>query len=115
MYLLNPEGFRDNVGNKIFTFHYVSIKSQNKQATDEVERNLHSTMYLLNLGMTTHITPLTTFTFHYVSIKSYQSLFTPPSTLLFTFHYVSIKSDVLGSGQVVSPVFTFHYVSIKSR
>ena len=32
------------------------------------------------------------FTFHYVSIKSYQSLITPPSTLLFTFHYVSIKS-----------------------
>ena len=77
----------------VFTFHYVSIKSQREKlkgfvlddlhstmyllnqtflcSLHAIQLYLHSTMYLLNLGAEA-VVPLekNTFTFHYVSIKS---------------------------------------------
>ncbi len=49
MYLLNPDVEDNHVHGNIFTFHYVSIKSDKEEA---------------------HHTDINEFTFHYVSIKS---------------------------------------------
>ena len=58
--------------NKLFTFHYVSIKT----SSDRLQLSLS-----------------VIFTFHYVSIKT--EFFIPYVTLAtaFTFHYVSIKTQ----------------------
>ena len=54
----------------VFTFHYVSIKSNPMIKIFRHVWYLHSTMYLLNLGIYIPFLKLTKFTFHYVSIKS---------------------------------------------
>ena len=56
-----------------FTFHYVSIKSVLLTEIDlEIYKNLHSTMYLLNLTLRyRNRNQAFIFTFHYVSIKSH--------------------------------------------
>ena len=71
MYLLNPGMYIPSLKLIKFTFHYVSIKSIKLLICICPVRNLHSTMYLLNLMgvMGTVLTSI--FTFHYVSIKSY--------------------------------------------
>ena len=67
--------------------HYIS-----RQEFEEF-KNLHSTMYLLNLSaMINACTSTIIFTFHYVSIKSLRCIPTLYRLLRFTFHYVSIKS-----------------------
>ena len=53
-----------------FTFHYVSIKSNNLLSTLFRSRYLHSTMYLLNLECGDDRMHYHLCTFHYVSIKS---------------------------------------------
>ena len=53
-----------------FTFHYVSIKSVFGSGKTLDMTNLHSTMYLLNLGVSQRTRRFLRFTFHYVSIKS---------------------------------------------
>ena len=100
------------------------------------ERNLHSTMYLLNLISAATCVALLSFTFHYVSIKSSAFMSTFLTVFEFTFHYVSIKSLIIYSTpayipdlhstmyllnpsmamsqSVLKSSFTFHYVSIKS-
>ena len=72
MYLLNPDyDDRDSSVIKVFTFHYVSIKSTLKLKTGRpILTDLHSTMYLLNPEQGDKITYELKFTFHYVSIKS---------------------------------------------
>ena len=49
MYLLNRFIDKYNFITKLFTFHYVSIKSDNQNPDYVEKKNLHSTMYLLNL------------------------------------------------------------------
>ena len=111
-------GFLALFAPKIFTFHYVSIKSKSRLITQTTTRlftfhyvsiksfsfiygmccnfNLHSTMYLLNLGLYITDCPIPAeFTFHYVSIKSTLRPYASECILLFTFHYVSIKSKWL--------------------
>ena len=57
----------------IFTFHYVSIKTKRFCKDENIEDNLHSTMYLLKpLAVTGNIFS-SSFTFHYVSIKTSSS------------------------------------------
>ena len=57
------------------------------------QKNLHSTMYLLNRKTTSDANvDIFIFTFHYVSIKSVLSHWLSLSLQPFTFHYVSIKS-----------------------
>ena len=92
MYLLNPDVEDNHVHGNIFTFHYVSIKSAYPLTQCVSEFNLHSTMYLLNLGQNVKSTITTSFTFHYVSIKSSRETFVLTNLEIFTFHYVSIKS-----------------------
>ena len=99
---------------------------------------LHSTMYLLNRGLTKAYRWVHhRFTFHYVSIKSCVCMCSFASLKRFTFHYVSIKSResifyifsfnlylhstmYLLNRFLNTPLdpfyyqFTFHYVSIKS-
>ena len=79
MYLLNRElGHRGVGGLRKFTFHYVSIKSTGVLLIRELpDTDLHSTMYLLNLGSNIKGAFAYVFTFHYVSIKS--NLFQPIS------------------------------------
>ena len=49
MFLLNHLGVGQNTGIKYtFTFHYVSIKSRVAQILLSQNKNLHSTMFLLN-------------------------------------------------------------------
>ena len=78
---------------KLFTFHYVSIKSEMLWAKLNAEIE---------------------FTFHYVSIKSGVSGAKDATIQGFTFHYVSIKSKAAGVSASKVTLFTFHYVSIKS-
>ena len=116
MYLLNQELTRYSLNLGVFTFHYVSIKSNVATAKNPTS---------------------TRFTFHYVSIKSALFTFEFRATGIFTFHYVSIKSEISTvikmqrsylhstmyllnlrqSRQVakLGTLFTFHYVSIKSK
>ena len=49
MYLLNPNLMTVMGTVLTFTFHYVSIKSVVDDNGNVVDKNLHSTMYLLNL------------------------------------------------------------------
>ena len=83
--------------------------------SEQWQRNLHSTMYLLNPG-DDHIKPLT---FYYLHSTMY--LLNPSPCALciihissFTFHYVSIKSHMSMHSSYDHSLFTFHYVSIKS-
>ena len=99
---------------RIFTFHYVSIKTFAKLSAELATAR---------------------FTFHYVSIKTFVNGYCKVLEYLFTFHYVSIKtflqSDksffelnlhstmyllklILPVDLIVTCVFTFHYVSIKT-
>ena len=94
MYLLNPLVPCDFTLTVTFTFHYVSIKS------DE------PVTFKLMFGR---------FTFHYVSIKSLETVASLLGGNAFTFHYVSIKSSTNDSIICIGGIFTFHYVSIKSR
>ena len=48
MYLLNPDKTTEKTEGNIFTFHYVSIKSEIVETAIKARFNLHSTMYLLN-------------------------------------------------------------------
>ena len=71
MYLLNPKPTLTKGNIYKFTFHYVSIKSKKTGEVNHYYSNLHSTMYLLNLGtVLTTVLDTIAFTFHYVSIKS---------------------------------------------
>ena len=46
------------------------LKPIGPETITTLNRNLHSTMYLLKLGPKTSTTQSTIFTFHYVSIKT---------------------------------------------
>ena len=115
MYLLNLTDAEENhIHGNIFTFHYVSIKSDRRYARDcliikftfhyvsiksifDIKTGLggdylHSTMYLLNPVTSSVLSFANAFTFHYVSIKSCPLLCPLSHTTQFTFHYVSIKS-----------------------
>ena len=71
MYLLKLEQDIKSLTSKIFTFHYVSIKTVLFAPMLQSDFNLHSTMYLLKLsGAVGTVTSVATFTFHYVSIKT---------------------------------------------
>ena len=115
MYLLNLNGYGVICTIlKKFTFHYVSIKSIKRKLRPLHQRDLHSTMYLLNRLYITDCPIPAEFTFHYVSIKSITDYSNCKKFLEFTFHYVSIKSDGADHYRHYRPQFTFHYVSIKS-
>ena len=71
MYLLNQIGATITaIDTCLFTFHYVSIKSQTISPQIINQANLHSTMYLLNHVVRENNQTYRLFTFHYVSIKS---------------------------------------------
>ena len=70
MYLLNRYYTILHINHNVFTFHYVSIKSD-MGGTDKIgQADLHSTMYLLNRWGKSTENSVPEFTFHYVSIKS---------------------------------------------
>ena len=94
MYLLNLKWIWETTQRLTFTFHYVSIKSPDKDTSKNTA---------------------TRFTFHYVSIKSTIHIEYHICLLEFTFHYVSIKSDFTLDDYNYLKIFTFHYVSIKSK
>ena len=48
MFLLNPKYSAIFPNLSSFTFHYVSIKSEQRRFSDASKYNLHSTMFLLN-------------------------------------------------------------------
>ena len=73
MYLLNLKSFTHIYDVVLFTFHYVSIKSDFEAVTTAVGN---------------------VFTFHYVSIKSSKITKSKLIIIVFTFHYVSIKSSL---------------------
>ena len=54
-----------------FTFHYVSIKTYDRCRPAHQNSYLHSTMYLLKPAVRITQSQSLTFTFHYVSIKTY--------------------------------------------
>ena len=49
MYLLKLDRITIEFDQILFTFHYVSIKTETDRKDSRVDKNLHSTMYLLKL------------------------------------------------------------------
>ena len=62
--------FVSHVLSGVFTFHYVSIKTNYDTVTLFKIMYLHSTMYLLKLLASVKRNAILLFTFHYVSIKT---------------------------------------------
>ena len=97
-----------------FTFHYVSIKSKIEEVKNKVEKNLHSTMFLLNPTSSFISLVLLDNLHSTMFLLNQQRIYLRYLIAKFTFHYVSIKSSACRSCLSNLCIFTFHYVSIKS-
>ena len=99
-----------------FTFHYVSIKSAKMLHLQKHRYDLHSTMFLLNLSSKWICAIYITYLHSTMFLLNRVRPFCITQTVrVFTFHYVSIKSTSTAKGVIHFRQFTFHYVSIKLK
>ena len=136
MYLFQLSSLYRNLRQHQFTFHYVSISTNDRSSFNDVVINLHSTMYLFQRDNISSPFSSTSFTFHYVSISTlvfrylssaelylhstmylfqriqfltqqYGFQIYIPLCIYFNDYYTELWLDV--------PTFTFHYVSISTQ
>ena len=97
-----------------FTFHNVSIKTVNKKKSAGKVDTLHSTMFLLKLGLT-DIKKIFGLTLHSTMfLLKPDRIGTSRTNIAFTFHNVSIKTGIATAVKNYKTSFTFHNVSIKT-